>query len=177
MDRRLGVGLSVLQKAGGIMLAQEISRFLIATSWLFTIGRETQEGKMKCGNVTSRGVKRRLLVSALAMMIPCLLTRDVCGRQILLIDNIYSKGKVHLAKVGEKVSVYDLFGPTKVNWLITNRHGQSVCSLRLGQNTLVLKLDALSNHTGPVVVASSKIPAPLQGDLSPDGAKMCFRIL
>jgi len=97
--------------------------------------------------------------------------------RVLLIDAVELRGKAYLAGIGEEVVVRDLFGSAKVNWLIPNSSGQAVCSASFRTQTVVLKLDTLASRTGPVIIEPSKVPTIVEGDLSPDGTKLCFRLI
>ena len=86
---------------------------------------------------------------------------------------------MYLARVGEEIpekatTLCDLFGPGRVCWFMGNLTGEAICSLRVGEETIVLRLNALGRQRGPMLVDPSKIPAHPYGDLSPDGNKLCF---
>ena len=95
--------------------------------------------------------------------------------QAILIDDTPTSGKVYLVRVDEDVSVVDLWGGAQARWIITNRFGRLAYGLHGRPNATVSQLDGLERMTESVPIDSAKLPPIPEGDISPDGAKLCFR--
>ena len=98
--------------------------------------------------------------------------------EILLVDLSHLQGnKVYLASFKEDgTHEVNALGLNPVAWVMVNRSGLAVCSVKKPPVWAVHSISATGETSEILKIDRSKLPRTVKGDLSPDGQKICFKV-